>query len=122
MKYFLFKGLWDKWKNVGIKENVNDMLEYFKELERFLSGVFKNRISLRDNLYCEIIEQSNVMPNINIRLNNILKSPTLEGVIVLQTSEPGDLVWSQASPTDFVYRFESTSPSIAFLKLVIFYR
>ena len=120
MRYSLFKGLWDKWKKIDHKSNLEEMMQYFKELERYLSGIFMNRISLRENIFCDIREELNVTPNVNITIGGILSS-TVEGVLVLQSSEPGDLIWSQ-SGSDLIYRFESTAPNIEKLKLVIFYR
>ncbi|MCW9065796.1 MAG: hypothetical protein OQJ78_05815 [Ignavibacteriaceae bacterium] len=120
MRYGLIKGLWDKWKKIDIQSNVNDLMQYFKELEKYLSTTFTGRISLRENIFCVFLENENPTPNVNITIPNFLTHP-VDGIMVMESSEPGNLTWFTAGP-DLTFRFTTTSPSIAKLKLAIFYR
>ena len=118
MKWKLWKGIWDKWLE---GEDVQ-LRQWFRELDTFLSRAFQNRISLRDNVFCSFVEQKNVLVNQDILRADVLTSPAVEGVVLLESSEPGMLTWS-VNGFDLTYKITTSATGpITFVKLAIFYR
>jgi len=116
MRWPLFKGFWDRW----LKDEDVQLRQWLRELDSYLSRVFRNRIALRENVFCKIYEQENVPINIDFEVQGLLEFP-LEGAVVLESSEPGSLTWSQ-SDRNFTFRFTTASPSLAKIKICLFFR
>lgn len=116
MRWPLFKGFWDRW----LKDEDTQLRQWFRELDSYLSRAFRNRISLRDNMFCKIYEQENVPVNIDVEVQQLLDFP-LEGAVVLESSEPGSLTWSQREKS-LTFRFTTTASSLGKIKLCLFFR
>jgi len=124
-KYNLIKGLWKTWENLDVKQNVSDMMKYFQDLEKYLEGVLKRGLTLRENADVKIETQLNVPANTPITVRFAGQSTKIiEGVLVLQASSEGSLTWENASNgEDLVYTFHTSVVStVDKIKLVIIYQ
>jgi len=124
-KYNLIKGLWKTWENLDVKQNVSDMMKYFQDLEKYLEGVLKRGLTLRENADVKIETQLNVPANTPITVRFAGQSTKIiEGVLVLQASSEGSLTWENASNgEDLVYTFHTSVVStVDKIKLVIVYQ
>jgi len=124
-KYNLIKGLWKTWENLDIKQNVEDMMKYFQDLEKYLEAVLKRGLTLRENADVKIETQLSIPANTPITIR--FASPqtkTVEGVLVLQSSSEGSLTWDiAANGQDLVYIFHTSAVStVEKIKLVIIYQ
>lgn len=116
MKWRLWKGKWDSW----LKSEDVQLSQWFRGLDDYLSRAFRRRISLRDNLFCRILEENSVPIGAQQERKGVLEFVGVEGVLVLQSSEPVTLTWS-ASGQDLSFFLSGSAPSTS-LKLAIFYR
>lgn len=116
MKWNLWRGMWNRWFSQDPQ-----LQKWFQDLDAFLSRAFQRRISLRDNIFCSFLEQSNVTANTDITVQNALTNLVVEGAVVLQSSEPVQLTWS-ASGFDFTYKLTSSAGTVESVKIAIFYR
>lgn len=123
-KYNLIKGLWKTWENLDVKQNVADMMKYFQDLEKYLEGVLKRGLTLRENADVKIETQLNVPANTPITVRFARQTKVIEGVLVLQSSSEGSLTWENASNgQDLVYTFHTSAVStVDKIKLVIIYQ
>ena len=67
-KYNLIKGLWKTWENLDIKQNVEDMMKYFQDLEKYLEAVLKRGLTLRENADVKIETQLSIPANTPITI------------------------------------------------------
>ena len=122
-KYNLINGAWRTWEILTDEQNVRDMLRWFQDLETYLQGTLRRGLTLAENVDSAIETLNNIPSNVQGTIRAVASRP-IEGVMVLQSTEHGSLVWSLATNgEDLNFVFETTSPTtITKLKLVIFYK
>lgn len=123
----VFKGFWERWKDLTNPENASQLMQYFKELEVFLRRLFTNRISLSDNVYCRFFDVSNISANSTQVLENAIIDPrrqSIDAILLSQTSEPCDLTWAYTSGVNITYTLHNTGAvsTIPSATLLVFYK
>lgn len=123
-KYNLINGLWKTWENLDVKQNVIDLMKYFQDLEKYLEGVLKRGLTLRENADVFIENGTSIPANTPITVRLAAQKKVVEGVLVLQSSSEGSITWEIASNgVDLIYTFHTSAVSVVDkIKLVIIYQ